>query len=151
MATGDKKKAVMQSDIDASTLTNDQTRVPSSSAVKSAIDAVADTVPVRGLWGSTFFANGNTCTLTYPKDSYGMLLLNGPKADGTCMGLYIVSTNTGSSAAVRHAVILAPSDSGVTVTFSGLDIVIANNSGSSVIAYTCTLYPTSTVITGTVT
>ena len=39
MATGDKKKAVMQSDIDASTLSNDQTRVPSSSAVKSAIDA----------------------------------------------------------------------------------------------------------------
>lgn len=122
-----------------------------SGGVASAIAAVAGTVPVRGLWGSTFMTNGQTCTLTYPKDCYGMLLLNGPKAGGTCMGLYIVSTNTGSSAAVRHSVILAPSDSGVTVTFSGLNIVIANNSGTSMTAYTCTLYPTSTVITGTVT
>ena len=40
MATGDKKKAVMQFDIDTASLSNDATHVPSSPLVKSALDAL---------------------------------------------------------------------------------------------------------------
>ena len=43
MATGDKKKAVMQFDIDTASLSNDATRVPSSPLVKSALNFVPDT------------------------------------------------------------------------------------------------------------
>ena len=96
MATGDKKKAVMQSDIDASTLSNDQTRVPSSSAVKSALSVIgnlADSSDTKSVTSGTWVV---LCSKTLDPGTYILVASVGFGYQSAGVRFLVVETNDGT-------------------------------------------------------
>ena len=140
MAVGDKKKSVMQFDIDTASLSNDATHVPSSPLVKRAIDALD--FNIKNIKDES---NVTSYTLSVPSNSVFFIILSCGERSYT--SVFSVESNAtgkidsnGLTIIQKHSnITLTPADNQLTISFTtahNIYLTLIRNKGTSWCAFT---------------